>query len=78
MRLAHKLFLYIFSQYLFFYPNKSSDQLYVYSMLDTFIKILIEVTFKFTTKNKKNDLSALKEYFFQERNQNFSIKLSLN
>ena len=37
-----------------FYPNKSSDQLYAYSMLNKHLKNIDEDKFKFTTNNLKN------------------------
>ena len=68
----------------YFYPNKSSDHLQTYSMLDKDIKIQTKLMFKFTTNNKKKiDLSVLKESFFLDQNVNqgikkMTIKLSLN
>ena len=53
MRLAHKLFLYIFLS-IIFYPDKSSDQLQAYSMLNKHDKNIDYDKFKFTTKNFNN------------------------
>ena len=49
MRLAHKLVLYVLL--IIFYPNKSSDQLQAYSMLNKHVKNIDYDKFKFTTKN---------------------------
>ena len=46
MRLAHKLFLDVFRNS--FYPNKSSDQLQAYSMLNKHVKNIDQDKFKFT------------------------------
>ena len=48
-----------------FYPNKSSDQLKAYSMLNKHVKKNIDQNeFKLLPKILKIDLSALKEPFF--------------